>query len=166
MNAPLNYPFRCSSSTCSAFVAIAETGSFTTAATPSSVRPRRFPCRSRSSRTFWAFRLLARRAFGLADDRRRNPARLRQANARGQPRGGVEVDRPDIVGLVRIGSPDDYGERGLPHAPKRFAQSHPSIAVDVHRRAINLRRRMSEQTLDIALVTNSFKARCPEPKSC
>jgi DNA-binding transcriptional LysR family regulator len=66
---------------------------------------------------------------------------------------------PDIVGLVRLGSPDDYGERVLPHVLKRFAKSHPSIAVDVViDDSSNLRRRLGERTLDIALLTNSFKA--------
>ncbi len=66
---------------------------------------------------------------------------------------------PDIVGVVRLGSPDDYGERVLPHVLKRFAQSHPSIAVDVViDQSINLRRRMDDRMLDITLLTNSYKA--------
>src|SRR5690606_5925417 len=65
---------------------------------------------------------------------------------------------PDISGVVRIGSPDDYGERVLPHVLKRFAQSHPSIAVDVIvDQSGNLRRRMDDRELDITLVTNSQK---------
>ncbi|MGO4841268.1 LysR substrate-binding domain-containing protein, partial [Rhizobiaceae sp. 2RAB30] len=65
---------------------------------------------------------------------------------------------PDITGVVRLGSPDDYGERVLPHVLKRFAQSHPSIAVDVViDQSSNLRRRMDDRTLDITLLTNSFK---------
>jgi DNA-binding transcriptional LysR family regulator len=66
---------------------------------------------------------------------------------------------PDIVGVVRLGSPDDYGERVLPHVLKRFAQSHPAIAVDVTiDQSINLRRRMDDRALDITLLTNSYKA--------
>jgi DNA-binding transcriptional LysR family regulator len=66
---------------------------------------------------------------------------------------------PDIVGVVRLGSPDDYGERVLPHVLKRFAQSHPSIAVDVTiDQSVNLRRRMDDRVLDITLLTNSYKA--------
>ena len=65
---------------------------------------------------------------------------------------------PDIVGVVRLGSPDDYGERVLPHVLKRFAHSHPSIAVDVTiDQSINLRRRMDDRVLDITLLTNSYK---------
>ena len=65
---------------------------------------------------------------------------------------------PDISGVVRLGSPDDYGERVLPHVLKRFAQSHPSVAVDVIiHHSSNLRRRMDDRALDITLVTNSYK---------
>jgi len=65
---------------------------------------------------------------------------------------------PDISGVVRLGSPDDYGERVLPHVLKRFAQSHPSVAVDVIiDQSANLRRRMDDRALDITLVTNSYK---------
>jgi DNA-binding transcriptional LysR family regulator len=65
---------------------------------------------------------------------------------------------PDISGVVRIGSPDDYGERVLPHVLKRFAQSHPSIAVDVViDQSVNLRRRMDDRELDITLVTKSSR---------
>jgi DNA-binding transcriptional LysR family regulator len=65
---------------------------------------------------------------------------------------------PDIVGVVRLGSPDDYGERVLPQVLKRFAQSHPAIAVDVTiDQSINLRRRMDDRALDITLLTNSYK---------
>jgi DNA-binding transcriptional LysR family regulator len=64
---------------------------------------------------------------------------------------------PDISGVVRLGSADDFGERILPVVLKRFAETHPSIAVDVTiDQSVNLRRRMTERLLDIALITNSF----------
>jgi DNA-binding transcriptional LysR family regulator len=63
---------------------------------------------------------------------------------------------PDIEGVVRFGSPDDFGDRVLPVVLKRFAQSHPTIAVDVViDQSVNLRRRMAERTLDITLLTNA-----------
>jgi DNA-binding transcriptional LysR family regulator len=66
---------------------------------------------------------------------------------------------PDIVGVVRLGSPDDFGERVLPHVLKRFAQTHPSIAVDVIiDQSSNLRRRMDDRALDITLLTNACRA--------
>src|SRR5690606_34739306 len=61
---------------------------------------------------------------------------------------------PDISGVVRLGSPDDFGERVLPNVLKRFARSHPCIAVDVTiDMSANLHKRMNERSLDIVLVT-------------
>ena len=62
---------------------------------------------------------------------------------------------PDIVGVVRLGSPDDYGERVLPSVLKRFAQSHPAVAVDVTiDLSGKLRRRLGDRELDITLMTS------------
>jgi DNA-binding transcriptional LysR family regulator len=61
---------------------------------------------------------------------------------------------PDISGIVRLGSPDDFGERVLPSVLKRFAQSHPAIAVDVViDQSVNLRKRMAARQLDITIMT-------------
>ena len=38
---------------------------------------------------------------------------------------------PSVHGTVRLGSPDDYALRYLPGILKRFAESHPSVQVDV-----------------------------------
>lgn len=38
---------------------------------------------------------------------------------------------PQIYGTVRLGTPDDYALRFLPAVLKRFADTHPSIEVDV-----------------------------------
>lgn len=105
-------------------------------------------------------RVFARCALGFADLRRRGVARLCAALARSVNREAVsKFIVPDIVGVVRLGSPDDYGERILPYVLKRFAQTHPSIAVDVTiDQSNNLRRRVDGRTLDITLITNSFKA--------
>src|SRR5215470_10098327 len=109
MNAPLNHPMPLLElDVLRTFVAIAETGSLTTA---------------------------AEILLGYA---RRMLAINREAVSK--------FIVPDIVGLVRLGSPDDYGERILPHVLKRFAQSHPSIAVDVViDDSGNLRRRLDER---------------------
>jgi len=61
---------------------------------------------------------------------------------------------PDISGVVRLGSPDDFGERILPAVLRRFAQTHPSIAVDVViDQSSNLRKRMANRQLDLTLLT-------------
>src|SRR3954469_2232383 len=38
---------------------------------------------------------------------------------------------PSVQGTVRLGTPDDYALRYLPHILRRFAESHPSVQVDV-----------------------------------
>lgn len=38
---------------------------------------------------------------------------------------------PTVQGTVRLGTPDDYALRYLPSILKRFAESHPSVQVDV-----------------------------------
>lgn len=39
---------------------------------------------------------------------------------------------PEIQGVVRLGTPDDYAFRYLPMMLRRFADSHPGVQVDVH----------------------------------
>jgi DNA-binding transcriptional LysR family regulator len=161
MNAPLNHPMPLLElDVLRTFVAIAETGSFTTAAnavfrTPSAVSMQIKKLEDVLGRTVFS---RDARSVSLTTDgevllgyARRMLAINREAVSK--------FIVPDIVGLVRLGSPDDYGERVLPHVLKRFAQSHPSIAVDVTiDQSGNLRRRVDERTLDITLLTNSFKA--------
>lgn len=38
---------------------------------------------------------------------------------------------PDVEGTVRLGAADDHGERLLPLVLRRFAETHPNVAVDV-----------------------------------
>jgi DNA-binding transcriptional LysR family regulator len=38
---------------------------------------------------------------------------------------------PDVSGLVRLGTPDDYALQFLPTALRRFAESHPAVEVEV-----------------------------------
>jgi len=161
MNAPLNHPMPLLElDVLRTFVAIAETGSFTTAAnavyrTPSAV----------SMQIKKLEDILGRSVFSR--DARSVSLTSDGEVLLGYARRMLAINReavskfivPDIVGVVRLGSPDDYGERILPYVLKRFAQTHPSIAVDVTiDQSDNLRRRVDEHTLDITLITNSFKA--------
>jgi DNA-binding transcriptional LysR family regulator len=161
MTAPLNHPMPLLElDVLRTFVAIAETGSFTTAAnavfrTPSAV----------SMQIKKLEEVLGRAVFSR--DARSVSLTTDGEILLGYARRMLAINReavskfivPDIVGLVRLGSPDDYGERVLPYVLKRFAQSHPSIAVDVViDDSGNLRRRLDEHTLEITLLTNSFKA--------
>ena len=164
MNAPLNHPLPLLDlDVLRTFVAIAETGSFTTAAnavfrTPSAV----------SMQIKKLEDILGRSVFSR--DARSVSLTTDGEMLLGYARRMLAINReavskfiiPDIVGVVRLGSPDDYGERVLPHVLKRFAQSHPSIAVDVTiDQSINLRRRMDDRALDITLMTNSYKNSAP-----
>jgi DNA-binding transcriptional LysR family regulator len=156
MNAPLNHPLPILDlDVLRTFAAIAETGSFTTAAsavfrTPSAV----------SMQIKKLEEILGRAVF--TRDARSVSLTADGEMLIGYARRMLAINReavskfiiPDIQGVVRLGSPDDYGERILPHVLKRFAQSHPSIAVDVVvDQSPNLRRRMAERCLDITLMT-------------
>jgi DNA-binding transcriptional LysR family regulator len=160
MNAPLNHPLPLLDlDLLRTFVAISETGSFTTAAnavyrTPSAV----------SMQIKKLEDILGRSVFSR--DARSVTLTTDGEMLLGYARRMLSINReavskfivPEISGVVRLGSPDDYGERVLPHVLKRFAQSHPSIAVDVTiDQSSNLRRRMDDRALDITLLTNSLK---------
>jgi DNA-binding transcriptional LysR family regulator len=156
MTAPLNHPLPLLDlDVLRTFVAIAETGSFTAAAnsvfrTPSAVSMQikkleetlRCSVFTRDARSV----TLTTDGEVLMGYARRMLAINREAVSK--------FVVPDVAGVVRLGSPDDYGERVLPSVLKRFAQSHPSIAVDVTiDQSANLRRRMDERELDITLFT-------------
>ncbi|MEQ8656421.1 MAG: LysR family transcriptional regulator [Hyphomicrobiales bacterium] len=62
--------------------------------------------------------------------------------------------RPDLVGEVHLGAPDDVAERFLPTMLRHFAETHPgvilNVLVDGTRR---LKEMVDDQTLDLAIVT-------------
>jgi len=156
MNAPFNHPMPLLDlDVLRTFVAIAETGSFTTAAnmvfrTPSAVsmqikKLEEIVGRSVFSRDARSVTLTADGEI-LLTYARRLLALNREAVSK--------FVLSDISGVVRLGSPDDYGERVLPSVLKRFSLSHPSIAVDVVIDvSTNLRRRIASRQLDITLLT-------------
>lgn len=157
MNAPLNHPLPLLElDVLRTFVAIAETGSFTHAAsavfrTPSAVSMQIKKLEETIGRSVFS---RDARSVSLTQDgemllgyARRLLTINREAVAK--------FVMPDIQGVVRLGSPDDYGERVLPGVLKRFAQSHPSVAVDVViDQTSNLKRKMAERQLDIILFTS------------
>ncbi len=60
---------------------------------------------------------------------------------------------PELAGVVRLGAPDDIGEHLLPSILKSFSETYPSIMVDVTvDMSIGLKKRMEEQRLDLALI--------------
>ncbi|MCA0278688.1 MAG: LysR family transcriptional regulator [Proteobacteria bacterium] len=161
MNAPLNHPLPLLDlDVLRTFVAIAETGSFTTAAnavyrTPSAVSMQIKKLEDILGRSVF---LRDARSVALTTDGEMLLGYARRMLAINREAVSKFII-PDIVGVVRLGSPDDFGERVLPHVLKRFAETHPSIAVDVIiDQSVNLRRRMDDRALDITLLTNSCKA--------
>lgn len=64
------------------------------------------------------------------------------------------LSRPDLSGLVRLGTPDDYVGRFLPDILARFARAFPRVQVEVHcEPSMSLRRLLVEDRLDWALLT-------------
>lgn len=156
MNAPLNHPLPILElDVLRTFVAIAETNSFSAAAnavfrTPSAVSMQIKKLEETLGRPMFS---RDARAVSLTPDgevllgyARRLLAINREAVAK--------FVVPEISGVVHIGSPDDVGDRILPMVLKRFAKTHPDISVDVViDQSVNLRKRLDERRLDIALMT-------------
>ncbi|TKT80053.1 LysR substrate-binding domain-containing protein [Aquamicrobium sp. LC103] len=156
MNAPLNHPLPLLDlDVLRTFVAIAETGSFTLAAnavfrTPSAVSMQIKKLEDILGRSVF---MRDARSVSLTQDGEMLLGYARRILALNREAVSKFII-PDISGVVRLGSPDDYGERVLPNVLKRFAQSHPSVAVDVViDQSSNLRRRLAERQLDITLFT-------------
>ncbi len=157
MTAPLNHPLPLLDlDVLRTFLAIAETGSFTLAAsnvfrTPSAVSMQIKKLEETLGRPVFT---RDARSVSLTTDgeillgyARRLLAINREAVSK--------FIMPDITGVVRLGSPDDYGEHVLPAVLKRFAETHPAIAVDVTiDQSANLKRRLSERQLDLTLFTS------------
>ncbi|WP_367718653.1 LysR substrate-binding domain-containing protein [Nitratireductor sp. GISD-1A_MAKvit] len=158
MNAPVNHPAPLlEPDVLRTFVAIAETGSFTAAAnavfrTPSAVSMQIKKLEEVLGRSVFD---RDARSVSLTSDGELLLSYARRLLALNREAISKFV-MPDISGIVRLGSPDDYGERILPSVLKRFSQSHPSIAVDVViDQSVNLRRRMVNRKLDLTLLTCS-----------
>lgn len=61
---------------------------------------------------------------------------------------------PTVSGRVRLGSPDDYALRYLPTILKRFAETYPSVEVDVLcLPSVDLVERLREGELDLSLCS-------------
>ncbi|WP_371856727.1 MULTISPECIES: LysR substrate-binding domain-containing protein [Pseudomonas] len=58
---------------------------------------------------------------------------------------------PHMVGVVKIGSPDDYVMRFLPGILQRFAQAYPLVQIEVH--CEPSRQLLLRQDLDLSIVT-------------
>ncbi len=136
------------------FVAIAETGNFSTAAdavlrTPSAVSMQIKKLEEQLGATLF---LRDARSVSLTQHgemlltyARRMLALSNEAVSR--------FIMPELTGVVRLGAPDDIAERLLPTILRNFAASYPAIMIDVTvDMSIGLRRRMEEQRLDLTLI--------------
>lgn len=156
MNAPLNHPpMLLDPEVLRGFVAIAETGSFTAAAarvfrTPSAVS---MQIKRLEEQLGVAVFLRDARNVSLTQEgevllsyARRLIALNREAISR--------FVCSDVSGVVRIGSPSDYGEAVLPGVLRAFSRSHPAVAVNVVvDQSTDLLKRFASGHLDIALLS-------------
>ncbi|MCO6385500.1 MAG: LysR substrate-binding domain-containing protein [Aliihoeflea sp.] len=156
MNAPINHPVPLLDlDLLRTFVAIAETGSFTAAASAVFRTPSAVSMQIKKLEEILGRSVFSRdaRSVTLTSDGELLIGYARRLIALNREAVSKFVI-PDISGVVRLGSPDDYGERVLPHVLKRFAKTHPAIAVDVViDQSSNLRQRLSDGGLDITLFT-------------
>jgi len=135
------------------FVAIAETGNFSTAAdavlrTPSAVSMQIKKLEEQLGATLF---LRDARSVSLTQHGEMLLSYARRMLALSNEAVSRFV-MPELSGVVRLGAPDDIAERLLPTILRNFAASYPGIMVDVTvDMSISLRRRMEEQRLDLAL---------------
>lgn len=136
------------------FVAIAETGNFSTAAeavlrTPSAVSMQIKKLEEQLKTTLF---LRDARSVSLTQ----NGEMLLSYARRMMALSNEAVSRfimPELSGVVRLGAPDDIAERVLPRVLKDFGERFPSIMVDVTvDQSMQLRKRMEEQRLDLTLI--------------
>jgi DNA-binding transcriptional LysR family regulator len=136
------------------FVAIAETGNFSTAAeavlrTPSAVS---MQIKKLEEQLKTVLFLRDARSVTLTQ----NGEMLLSYARRMLALSNEAVSRfvmPELSGVVRLGAPDDIAERLLPKILRSFGESFPGIMVDVTvDQSLLLRKRMEEQRLDLALI--------------
>ncbi|HEX2146621.1 MAG TPA: LysR substrate-binding domain-containing protein [Pseudorhizobium sp.] len=135
------------------FVAIAETGNFSTAAeavlrTPSAVSMQIKKLEEQLKTTLFLRDArsvtLTQHGEMLLSYARRMLALSNEAVSR--------FVMPELSGVVRLGAPDDIAERLLPRILKDFGENFPGIMVDVTvDMSSALRKRVEEQRLDLAL---------------
>jgi len=136
------------------FVAIAETGSFTSAAdrvfrTPSAVSMQIKKLEEQLSATLF---LRDARSVTLTESGETLLPYARRMLALSNEAVG-RFRMPEMKGVVRLGAPDDIGERFMPTILRRFAEIYPAIMVDLTvDTSGQLRRRLQEQRLDLTLV--------------
>jgi DNA-binding transcriptional LysR family regulator len=155
MNAPFRPPLQLlDNDVLRTFVAIAETGNFSTAAdvvlrTPSAVSMQIKKLEEQLKTTLF---LRDARSVSLTQHGEMLLSYARRMIALSNEAVSRFV-MPELSGVVRLGAPDDIAERLLPKVLKDFGESFPGIMVDVTvDQSLLLRKRMDEQRLDLALI--------------
>ncbi len=65
------------------------------------------------------------------------------------------VSQPEVTGLVRIGTPDDYAAGFLPQVLSDFAETHPNVEVEMRcETSAKICRAFEKAEVDVALVTS------------
>ncbi len=66
------------------------------------------------------------------------------------------LTEPELAGHVRIGTPDDYAERFLPGIFARFARTHPLVEVEITcQSSYRLLPQVMEGEIDLAIATHA-----------
>ena len=65
----------------------------------------------------------------------------------------AQMQEPDMHGVVRLGTPEDFATSHLPTVLERFAQAYPAVALEVTcDLTLHLVRQFNEGSFDLALV--------------
>ncbi|MFZ0845022.1 MAG: LysR substrate-binding domain-containing protein [Pseudolabrys sp.] len=147
-----------------AFIAIAETGSFTRAAevvnkTQSAVSMQMKRLEERLDRPiFWR----DGRASKLTEDGQRLLDYARRIVKLNIETIAAFSDA-ELSGRVRLGVPDDYADRYLPEIMARFSRAYPGVELSVIcEPSVDLLERIDASEIDLAIVTNCETKRAAE----
>ncbi|MDH6267333.1 DNA-binding transcriptional LysR family regulator [Rhizobium sp. SG_E_25_P2] len=147
------------------FVAIADTGNFTTAAERVFRTPSAVSMQIKKLEEQLAVSLFRRDARSVSLTH--NGEILLGYARRMLAMNNEVVSRfvtPDMAGVVRLGSPDDIGTLMLPAVLRHFAEMFPSLAVDVMiDNSVPLKRAVAEGKLDLTLFNFLDPSISPNP---
>jgi len=147
-----------------AFIAIAETGSFTKAAevvnkTQSAVSMQMKRLEERLDRPIFA---RDGRASKLTEDGQRLLDYARRIVKLNIETISAFSDA-ELSGRVRLGVPDDYADRYLPEIMARFSRAYPGVELTVIcEPSVDLLERIDANEIDLAIVTNCESKRATE----
>lgn len=137
------------------FVAISDTGSFTSAATEVLRTPSAISMQMKRLEEQLGRLLFTRegRSVALTPDGEALLGYARQL-LRVNEEAVSQFRAPQMEGRVRFGAPDDFGTRFLPNILARFAATHPKVEVSVTlTTSVRLQDQLRDGEIDLTLVT-------------